>query len=137
MTDRPFPYGHPQQENPQHDSPAHGNPPPCDFESQYRRVFEAAGCRTQAELAAILDIRQSSISDAKRRKSIPVNWLLALREKKGISLEWVLYGRGEMYCIQTDSEHRPHVPRVIEIRPPEECSAQDLINELVRRALQK
>ncbi len=45
------------------------------FEAQYGRVFEAAGCRTQAELAAFLGIRQSSISDAKRRKSIPAEWL--------------------------------------------------------------
>ena len=30
-----------------------------------------------------------------------------------------------------------HVVYLTETKPPEECSAQDLINELVRRALQK
>ena len=29
----------------------------------------------------------------------------------------------------------PQVVYQIEIRPPEECSAQELVNELVRRAL--
>ena len=37
----------------------------------FERVFEAAEYRTQIELADTLDIQQSSISDAKRRNSIP------------------------------------------------------------------
>ena len=48
----------------------HGATPQSDFDSQYRRVFEAAECRTQVELAELLDIRQSSISDARRRKAV-------------------------------------------------------------------
>ena len=42
------------------------------------RVFEAAECRTQMELADVLGIRQSSISDAKRRGVIPPEWLIKL-----------------------------------------------------------
>ena len=41
--------------------------------SALSRVFEAAGCRTQSELADFLGVRQSSISDAKKRGSVPAD----------------------------------------------------------------
>ncbi|WP_302737946.1 helix-turn-helix domain-containing protein [uncultured Desulfovibrio sp.] len=120
------------------------NPAPCDappqseFESQFRRVFEAAECRTQVELAAFLDIRQSSISDAKRRKSVPSEWLVKLFEKRRINPDWVRCGVDSKYLSLADAEQNlPHIVRVMEVRPPQECSAQELFNELVRRALQE
>ncbi len=106
------------------------------FEAQYQRVFEAAGCRTQVELSALLEIRQSSISDARRRKHIPADWLVTLFIKKRISPEWILYGEGGKYLMATDAEQgKPQVIRITRIRPPRECSAQELVNELVRRAM--
>lgn len=42
------------------------------------RVFEAAECRTQIALAELLGIKQSSISFAKRRGTIPADWLVKL-----------------------------------------------------------
>ena len=121
MTETPYPYG---------------SAPQSDFESQYRRVFAAAGCRTQAELATLLNIRQSSISDAKKRQNIPAEWRVKLFEKKRINPEWILYGEGAKYLIPVDEQQvLPHVVRVTEVRPPQECSAQELFNELVRRAM--
>ena len=72
----------------------YGSLPQSDFESQYQRLLEAAGCKTQIDLAAVLEIRQSSISAAKKRQSIPSAWLLKLFEKKRVSLEWLRTGRG-------------------------------------------
>ena len=79
-----------------------GSPPQRDFASQYRRVFEAAACRTRAELAAILDIRQSAISDAERRRAAPSDWLITLFEKKRINPEWVRTGLGGRMAWTTD-----------------------------------
>ena len=119
------------------DARPYGATPDTSFESQYKRVFEAAECRTQVQLAALLDIQQSSISDAKRRKNIPADWRMKLFEKKRINPEWILCGQGAKYLVPADSgQSLPHVVKVVEIRPPVECSAQDLFNELVRRALQ-
>ncbi|MCL1940023.1 MAG: helix-turn-helix domain containing protein [Desulfovibrionaceae bacterium] len=59
-----------------------------------QRFFEAAGCRTQVELADFLGIKQSSISDAKRRRRIPSDWLLKLWRKKGVNPDWILTGQG-------------------------------------------
>ena len=111
--------------------------PDTSFEAQYTRVLEAAECRTQVKLAEVLENRQSSISDAKRRKNIPAEWRVKLFEKKRINPEWILSGEGAKYLIPADIEQgKPHVVRVMEVRPPQECSAQDLFNELVRRAMQ-
>ncbi len=109
--------------------------------SQYQRVFEAAGCRTQVELADFLEVRQSSVSDARRRQSIPAEWQMKLLAKKWINPFWVLSGEGAQYLIPADAEQgKPQVgtvERVTEIRPPEECSSQELFNELVRRGMKK
>ena len=48
---------------------------PDKFDAQFQRILEATGCKTQVELADILEVRQSAISDAKRRMTIPSNWL--------------------------------------------------------------
>ncbi len=107
------------------------------FDAQYQRVFEAAECKTQVELAAFLGIRQSSISDARRRKHIPAEWRMRLFEKKRINPDWVLCGHGSKYLVPADAEPNPHVVRVPEIRPPHECSIQELFTEMVRRVLQE
>lgn len=100
-----------------------------------KRFFEAAECRTQVELAEFLGIRQSSISDAKKRGVIPAEWLLTLWRKKGVNPDWVLTGECGKFVQTTGSGVTdPPVVYVTERRPPDECSAQELVNELVRRA---
>lgn len=118
-------------------SPSFVQEPDNSFEAQYKRVFAVVECKTQAALAEVLGIRQSSISDAKRRKAIPADWLMKLFEKKRINPEWIRYGTGTKILISTNPEQcLPHVVKVIEVRPPEKCSSQDLFTELVRRAIQ-
>ena len=107
-----------------------------DFENALKRFFEITGCRTQLELAEFLQVRQSSISDAKRRKNIPAEWLVKLFYKKQVSPLWILNGTGAKYFRPADSEtDMPHLIKIVEVRPPAECSSQELISELVRRAL--
>ena len=116
----------------------YGPAPRSYFESQYNRVLEIAECRTQVELAAVLEVRQSSISDAKRRQFVPPDWLMTLFEKKRTNPEWIRLGIGAKYLDPAETaEAMPHMAKVVEVRPPQECSAQDLFNELVRRALQQ
>ena len=57
----------------------------------------AIGTRTQVELGEVLDIRQSSISDAKRRDSIPAEWFVKLFRKFGLNPDWVETGAGPWY----------------------------------------
>jgi len=67
------------------------------FNEVHQRIQLATNTKTQNELAEILDIRQSSISDAKRRNRIPSSWYMLLFEKLGISQDWLRYGLGPIY----------------------------------------
>ena len=99
-------------------------------ETPLSRVFTVAECNTQAELAEILGIKQSSISDAKRRGAIPPEWLVKLLQKKGANPEWVMTGTGQKYL-----GHSDNAPQGMIVRPPAECTVEELVAEIIRRAL--
>lgn len=75
-----------------------------DFQSAYQRILEATGLRTQSEVAAALGVKQSSISDAKRRNSIPAQWLLTLLDKYALNPIWVRSGEGPRYLTGSDDQ---------------------------------
>jgi phage repressor protein C with HTH and peptisase S24 domain len=62
------------------------------FEETLERIKSATGVRTQVELAELLGLRQSSISDAKRRNSIPPEWYLRLFHQFGLNPDWLSDG---------------------------------------------
>lgn len=62
------------------------------FQSQMERIRFVTQARTQVELADFLGIRQSSISDAKRRERIPSDWLVTLMRTKNVYPESLLSG---------------------------------------------
>ena len=110
--------------------------PGLTFEAQYKRVLAAAGCGTQAQLAAVLGIKQSAVSAAKRRKAVPSDWLVRLFEKQRLNPDWVRTGSGPIRLGPAEARPLPQVVTVTQVRPPAECSAQELFTELVRRALE-
>lgn len=59
------------------------------FDNIYKRILFVANVQTQMELAHVLDISQSSISDAKRRQSIPSDWLIKLYDKFRVNPDWL------------------------------------------------
>ncbi|WP_243544858.1 LexA family transcriptional regulator [Pseudodesulfovibrio tunisiensis] len=67
------------------------------FEEVLDRIKKATGARTQVQLAEVLDVRQSSISDAKRRCSIPAEWFLKLYRSHGLSPDWLHDGAEPVY----------------------------------------
>jgi len=73
-----------------------------NFDDAYARIREALGIRTQMQLAELLGIRQSSISDAKRRESIPSDWLMTLAIDHGLHPVWMLTGKGGKYMVASD-----------------------------------
>ena len=54
----------------------------------------------------MLEIRQSSISDAKRRNSIPSDWYMKLFEKFGLNPDWIKSGTGPMF-LKIDQVYTP------------------------------
>ncbi len=76
------------------------------FKEAYERIKYATGTKTQVEIAEVLEIRQSSISDAKRRDSVPGDWYMKLFEKFGLNPDWIKQGVGPMY-LRTESGYEP------------------------------
>lgn len=67
------------------------------FNDIYKRILHVANVQTQMELAHILDISQSSISDAKRRQSIPSDWLIKLYDKFRVNPDWLREKKEPVY----------------------------------------
>ena len=79
------------------------------FEERIQRIKDVLGVRTQVQLAEVIGVRQSSISDAKRRCSIPDAWLLTIWRKTGYSPDWILDGDecGHRFAVATNEHHEP------------------------------
>ena len=113
--------------------PVYGTPE-TDFEMQWRRLLEAAGCASEAGLAKLLNTKSTAVSRVRRDKAIPPEWLLGLLRLRGTNPDWILTGLGPE-LLGPASGPASAITRGAEIRPPARCSAQELVNELVRRAL--
>lgn len=72
----------------------------------YGRIQHVTGARTQTQVGEILEIRQSSISDAKRRDQIPAEWYMTLFEKLGVNPDWLKYGSGPKF-LRTEAGYFP------------------------------
>lgn len=67
------------------------------YHDAIKRIKAVTQTRTQAELARVLEIRQPSISEAKKRQVIPPQWLLTLFTKFKVNPDWIKYGTGPTY----------------------------------------
>jgi len=65
-----------------------------NFDTQMERIRLITGTRTQVGLADFLGVRQSLVSDAKRRGKIPSDWLITIMRAKNANPEWILTGKG-------------------------------------------
>lgn len=113
------------------------NYPLGDTSTPLARVFDAADCRTQEELAGLLGIRQSAVSDAKRRKSVPSEWLVCLFRLRNVNPEWVLTGCGPKYLNKNNGQDSSLQMERWPKPSPEALrlfSTKALADELVRRA---
>ena len=90
------------------------------FDDVMERIRKTTGLRTQVQLAACLNIRQSSISDAKRRDNIPDSWLVGLYEKYDLNPTWIKTGEGAAYLIGDPDRTGPaREPAPLPPPPPE------------------
>ena len=103
----------------------------------FNRIFEASGCKTQHDLAAILEIRQSSVADVKKRNIIPPLWLIKLLRLNGTNPEWIMTGQGARFLAPAGEAARPCPWRqcAAPLKNLKEYPAWELADELVQRAL--
>ena len=67
------------------------------YNETIERIQAVTHTRTQTALAETLEIKQSSISDAKRRQSVPGAWYMTPFEKLGVNPDWLISGIGPVY----------------------------------------
>ena len=65
---------------------------PINFDDFFFRACEASGAKTQMELASILGINRSAITQAKNRNAVPEKWLLSISRKFAVSPDWLEHG---------------------------------------------
>ena len=108
------------------------------FEERMGRIMEVLGVRTQVQLAEKIGVRQSSISDAKRRGSIPSDWLLKIWNETGVSPAWILDGDGCGHKFAVASNKAGELVNAAEIRAGIEAEVRAEVDnldagELIRR----
>ena len=91
----------------------------ANYAAIIKRIQLVTHTQTQNKLAAILDVRQSSIADAKKRQSVPADWYLKLFEKLGVNPDWLKKGTGPIYLrtevgyIPSDGDGTPIDPALL------------------------
>lgn len=112
--------------------------PATNFDAQMERIRLITGKRTQLELAELLGVKQSSVSDAKRRGRIPSGWLVMLMRYKQANPDWILTGSGPVFVSFPPVEpHYETVDAAAERRADDEAlrrlPPRMLAEELLRR----
>ncbi len=88
-----------------------------NFSEVYQRICEVTQIATQMQLAELLEIRQSSISDAKRRNSIPAEWYMKLFEKYNLNPDWLKTGQGPKFLERVKSGSVSYAPASVAEAP--------------------
>ncbi len=81
--------------------------PPTQFDSFLKRVFSATGIDSQTELANILRVNRSAITQARKKESVPANWILQLFRTYSLNPDWLETGNGETYLRPGGDEELP------------------------------
>jgi phage repressor protein C with HTH and peptisase S24 domain len=82
------------------------------FEPFIKRIFEETGISSQSELATILNVNRSAITQARNKQSIPEKWLLKLYRIYGLNPEWLENGIGEKNLKKIDDDSFKNIPKV-------------------------
>ena len=84
------------------------------FESFLQRVFQATGITSQTELASVLKINRSAITQARKKNSIPDKWILQLYKTYGLNPDWVETGSGQTFIRKSASNDSifKNIPKV-------------------------
>jgi hypothetical protein len=99
-----------------------------DFSAAMQRIYAITGTRTQVELAKVLGIRQSSISDAKRRQSVPDSWLQALIWSHDANPRWIMGESDRPYlCEDTSRDLANPAPMTVPAPAEPEPTISDIL----------
>jgi phage repressor protein C with HTH and peptisase S24 domain len=64
------------------------------FDTFFERVAQSTGLQTLSDLADLLGVNRSAVTQARKKDSIPATWLLHLYRQKGLNPDWLEGGPG-------------------------------------------
>jgi len=82
------------------------------FEKFYQRVLDRLNMSSQSELATLLGVHRSSITQAKYNDSVPDAWVLKLSAEFDIDPYWLKYGTGDPEGQEPQARELKRVPKV-------------------------
>jgi phage repressor protein C with HTH and peptisase S24 domain len=84
------------------------------FNIFFERITQATGLRTLSDLADLLEVNRSAITQARKKDSVPATWLLHLYRVKGLNPDWLEGGPGpDIIALDSQgSQHYRAVPKV-------------------------
>jgi len=74
------------------------------------RIMSATKSKTETDLARALEVKPQSVSQAKKKGSIPAQWFVCIALKYGVSLDWLVSGREAVHGANLAS-----CPRCVEL----------------------
>ena len=78
------------------------------FDGFFARAARAAGLTSQSDLAAMLGVHRSAVTQAKKKDAVPKAWVLAISRRAGIDPDWLEFGTGAARS-PAASEEAPYV----------------------------
>ena len=67
------------------------------FDRFLERLADVTGIASQTELADVLGVNRSAVTQARRKNAIPSNWLLHLFRTYGLNPDWLEKGLGASF----------------------------------------
>lgn len=83
------------------------------FNEFISKTSQITGCNTQMELAKILEVNRSAITQAKNRDAVPERWLLTIARKYSLPPDWFESGVTRPYITLPKAERA----RILEPEP--------------------
>jgi phage repressor protein C with HTH and peptisase S24 domain len=97
--------------NTKHQQPVHGNG--SRFERFLSRICGVTGIRSQAELAGLLGVDRSAVTQAKKKDLVPEKWVLKLFRTFGLNPDWIESGMGDPYLVSEGGGEFVRIPKVM------------------------
>ncbi len=84
------------------------------FNTFFTRVSESIGIRTMTDMAHVLGVNRSAVTQARKKDSVPATWLLTLYKSHGLNPEWLESGKAPRRLKPSESDRSDyhHVPKV-------------------------
>jgi phage repressor protein C with HTH and peptisase S24 domain len=80
------------------------------FNDFFKKVSKSTQINSQKELAKILGVRPSAITNVKKEaREVPRIWLMTIASTFGVNLNWLETGAGDIY---QQAEQTIHIPKV-------------------------